>query len=99
MSTPVEGVHSDEWLKICSQEAKQEMTVALEPAAEEETNNMDFVDLCEKLEALERRVMVKNLHIRQVKLEVDGEAYHPEERLEGDGDIPIGELAEAKLSE
>jgi hypothetical protein len=43
--------------------------------------------------------MVQSLHIQQVKLEADGEAYHPEERLEGAGDIPTGELAKAKLSE
>jgi hypothetical protein len=55
------------------------MTAALEPAAEEEADNMDFVDLYEELEALERRVMVQSLHIQQVKLETDGGAYQPEE--------------------
>jgi hypothetical protein len=100
MSTPAEGEeHSEEWPKFFSQEAETEMTAALEPAAAEETDNMDFADLYEELEALERRVMVQILHIRQVKLEADGEAYQPEERLEGAGDIPTGELAEAKLSE
>jgi hypothetical protein len=34
------------------------MTVALNPAAEEEKNIMDFVELYEELEALEIRVMV-----------------------------------------
>jgi hypothetical protein len=48
MSTPVEGdEHSIELLKIFSQEAKTEMTSALEPAAEEEEDNMDFVDMYE----------------------------------------------------
>jgi hypothetical protein len=59
------------------------MTAALEPAAEEETDNMDFVDLYEELEALERRVMVQILHIQQVKLEADGGAYQPEELVGG----------------
>jgi hypothetical protein len=39
------------------------MTAALKPAIEEETNNMDFAELYEELEALERRVMVQRLHI------------------------------------
>jgi hypothetical protein len=70
MSTPTEGEeHSTELLKIFSQEAEQEMTAALEPAAEEEADNMDFVDLYEELEALERRVMVQSQHIQQAKLE------------------------------
>jgi hypothetical protein len=101
MSTPAEGEeNSEEWLKIFSQEAEQEMTVALKPAAEEETDNMDFVDLYEELESLERRVMVQILHIRQVKLEADGGAYQPEEWLEGVGDMPTQEeLTEANLSE
>jgi hypothetical protein len=34
---------------------------------------MDLVDLCEGLEALERRVKMKNHLIQQVKLEIDGE--------------------------
>jgi hypothetical protein len=62
MSTPAEGEeHSEELLKIFSQEAEQEMTAALEPAAEEEADNIDFVDLYAELESLERRVMVQNL--------------------------------------
>jgi hypothetical protein len=52
------------------------------------------------LEALERRVMVQILHIQQAKLETDGGAYHPEEQLEGVGDMPTQEeLTEANLSE
>jgi hypothetical protein len=58
------------------------MTAALEPAAEEEADNMDLVDLYEELEALERRVMVQIFHIQQVKLETDGGAYQPGEKLE-----------------
>jgi hypothetical protein len=43
MSTPTEGEeHSEELLKIFSQEVEQEMTAALEPAAEEEADSMDF---------------------------------------------------------
>jgi hypothetical protein len=67
--------HSTEWLKIFSQEVETWMTVALKPAAEEEVDNMDFVDLCEELEALERRVMVQSLHIQQAKLEEGSGAY------------------------
>jgi hypothetical protein len=37
----------------------------------EATNSMDFVDLCEELEALERRVKMQSHLIQQVKLEVD----------------------------
>jgi hypothetical protein len=60
MSTPAEGEeHSAEFLKIFSQEAEQEMTVALELTEEEEADIMEFVDLYEELEALERRVMVQ----------------------------------------
>jgi hypothetical protein len=36
---------------------------------------MDFSNLCEELEALERRVMVKNFHIQQAKLEAGSGAY------------------------
>jgi hypothetical protein len=36
--------------------AEQEMTAALEPAAQEEVKNIDFFELYEELEALERRV-------------------------------------------
>jgi hypothetical protein len=68
------------------------MTAALELAAEEEADNMDFVDLYEELEALERRVMVQSLHIQQVKLETDGGAYQPEEWLEEVGDMPTQEM-------
>jgi hypothetical protein len=35
------------------------MTAALESAVEEEEDNIDFVDLYEELEALERRVIVQ----------------------------------------
>jgi hypothetical protein len=46
---------------------------------------MDFVDLYEELEALERRVIVKSQHIQQVKLETGGGAYQPKEQLEEAG--------------
>jgi hypothetical protein len=87
MSTPTEGdEHSEEWLKIFSQEAEQGTTAALEAAEEEseeeEADDIDFVDLYEELEALEKRVIVQILHIQQIKLETDGGAYQPQEQLE-----------------
>jgi hypothetical protein len=70
------------------------MTAVLKPAEEEEADNMDFVDLCEELEALERRVIVQSQHIQQIRLETDG-AYQPKEQLEEAGDMPAGEMTEA----
>jgi hypothetical protein len=64
MSTPTKGEeHSTKFLKIFSQEAEQDMTAALEPTTEGEADNIDFVELYEELEALERMVMVQSLHI------------------------------------
>ena len=40
------------------------MTIALESIVEEEAYIIDFVDLCEELEALERRVIVQSMHIQ-----------------------------------
>jgi hypothetical protein len=61
---------------------------------------MDFVDLYEKLEALERREMMKIFHIQQDKLEMDGGEYHPQEQMEEVGLEPTqGEMEEANLSE
>jgi hypothetical protein len=95
-----EGEHSEEWLKIFSQKAEKEMTAVLEPTAEEEADSMNFVDLYEELEALERRVIVQSKHIQQVKLETDGGAYQPQEQLEEVEVIPTQEeLTEANLSE
>jgi hypothetical protein len=66
--------NSEEWLKFSSQEAEKEIIVEYEPTTkEEETNSMDLVDLCEEMEALERRVKMKKHLIQQVKLEIDGE--------------------------
>jgi hypothetical protein len=79
-----EEEHSAKLLKIFSQEVETEMTAALEFATKEEADNMDFVDLYEELEALEKRVMVQSLHIRQAKLEEVGS-------------MPVGEMASAKL--
>ena len=59
-----------------------EMTEAMEPSPEEEVDNMDFIDLYEELEALEKRMIVKILHIQQIKLETDGGAYQPKEKME-----------------
>jgi hypothetical protein len=87
-------------LKIFSQGVEQEMTAALEPAAEEEADNIDFVELYEELEALERRVNMQSRHIQQVKLETGGGAYQPGEQLEEVGVEPTQEeLTEANLSE
>jgi hypothetical protein len=96
-----EKEHSGELLKIFSQEAEQEVTAVLEAAEseEEEPDNIDFVDLCTELEALEGRVMVQSLHIQQVKLEMDGRIFQSEEQLEEARNMPVqGELAEANLS-
>jgi hypothetical protein len=54
------------------------MTASLKPAEDEEVDNMDFANLCEYLEALERRVIVQSQHIQQIILETDG-AYQPKE--------------------
>jgi hypothetical protein len=49
-----------------------EVTIELEPTIEDRaTNNIDFYDLCEQLEALEEIVMVQRQHIQHVKLEFD----------------------------
>jgi hypothetical protein len=52
----------------------------------------------EDIEALERRMKVQGMHIQQIRLEIEGE-YQPKERLEEAGNIPVGEMADAKLSE
>jgi hypothetical protein len=46
-------------LKKFSPIVEQEMTVVLEPALEEEVDNMDFVELYDELESLERGVNMK----------------------------------------
>jgi hypothetical protein len=97
MFSPAEGEEHSRIAQIFSQEAEQEMTAALKPTEEEEADNMDFVDLCEELESLERRVIVQSQHIQQIRLETDG-AYQPKEQLEEAGDMPAGELT-VKLSE
>jgi hypothetical protein len=66
--------NSEEWLKCFSQEVEQEIIIECEPTTEEEaTDSMDLVDLCEEMEALERRVNIQRHLIQQVKLEIDGE--------------------------
>jgi hypothetical protein len=53
--------HSKEWIKFFIQEVEQEMNVECEPTTEErEIDIMDFVDLCEELEALEKRVKMQS---------------------------------------
>jgi hypothetical protein len=70
-STARREEHSKEWIKLFSQEVEQEITVEYEPTIEEEeTDSMDLVDLCEEMEALERRVKIKKHLIQQVKLEI-----------------------------
>jgi hypothetical protein len=85
--------------QIFGQGVEQKVTVVLETteAEEEEADNIDFVVLCEEIEALERRVKVQGMHIQQIRLETEGE-YQPKERLEEAGNTPAGEMAEAKLS-
>jgi len=69
-----ENEHSKEWLKIFSREAEKEMTAALKLVAgekEEEADIIDFVELYQEFEALERRVKVHGIHIQQIRLEVN----------------------------
>jgi hypothetical protein len=40
------------------------MTATLDPAVEEEANNMEFSELYKELKSLERRVIVKSQHIQ-----------------------------------
>jgi hypothetical protein len=92
MPTPTEGEdHSTKLLKCFIQEVEHEMTAALESAAEGEADIMDFADLYEEIEALERRVMVQSQHIQQIRLETDRGAYIPEEQLEEFGLEPTQE--------
>jgi hypothetical protein len=97
-SQEAEDENSTKWLKIFSQEAGQEIIAVLETVEEEEeeeeeeADNMDFANLYEELEALERKVMVKGLHIQQDKLEEGSGAYQPQEQLEEAGDTPAGKL-------
>jgi len=56
----------------CSKGDEQRTTTKLElEAGERAIDNMDFVDLCEDLKALEKRVMMETQPIQQVKLELD----------------------------
>ena len=81
--------HSVELLKNFSQGAEKEITVECEPTTKEEaTDSMDLGDLCEEMDALERRVNMQNRHIQQAKLETGGGAYHPREKLEEVGVEP-----------
>jgi hypothetical protein len=94
-----EEEHSTELLRNFNQDAEQEMTTTLEPAAEEEADGMDFVEMYKELKALERRVMVQSQHIQQDRLEIDEGAYQSEEQLEEVGSVPGEELADDSLSE
>jgi hypothetical protein len=60
MFSPAEGEeNSAELLKIFSLEVEQELTAALEFAAEGEAYSMDFSEMYEELESLERRVILQ----------------------------------------
>jgi hypothetical protein len=63
--------HSEEWLNIFSQEAKNTATGEVAETEEEEADNICFSDLWEQVESLEERVKVQGMHIQQVKLETD----------------------------
>jgi hypothetical protein len=68
------GGRSVDDLNFFSQEAEKEITVEGEPTTqEEEIDNIDLVDPCEEMEALERSVKMQKHLIQQVKLEIDGE--------------------------
>jgi hypothetical protein len=75
LGSTIEGEENlEEWLNFFSQEAEKEITIECEPTIEEEEiDNMDLVDLCEEMEALERSVKMQKHLIQQVKLEIDGE--------------------------
>jgi hypothetical protein len=61
------------------------MTAALEFVVEKGVDNIKFVDLYQEFEALERRVVVKIMHIQQAKLEEDKGLHQHEEHLEEAG--------------
>ena len=90
--------NSAESLEFFSQDVEQEMTTALESAVEEEADSIDFVDLCEELESLERRVVVQSMHIQQAKLEAYGGLHQHEEQLEEVGMRPAEGLVGVNLS-
>jgi hypothetical protein len=71
-----------------SKMSAQEMTATLEPAVEEEADNIDFVELCEELEALERRINMQSRNIQNIKLEIGRGAYQLGEKLEEVGVEP-----------
>jgi hypothetical protein len=59
-----EDKHSEEWLNIFSQETEKTVAFDLAEEEEEEAYNISLVDLYEKIEALERRVIVQGMHIQ-----------------------------------
>jgi hypothetical protein len=69
-----EDEHSEEWLKIFSQEAERTATWEFaEGRRRRRADRISFVDLCEQIESLERRVIVQGMHIQQAKLEATDE--------------------------
>jgi hypothetical protein len=58
-----------ELLKNFNRGVEHETTAALDSAAEEEADNIEFVDLYEEPKSLERRVIVQSMHIQQDNLE------------------------------
>jgi hypothetical protein len=98
-----EDEHSEEWLKIFSQEAEterlQHWSRQIDFSEEEELDMLSFVDLWEQIETLERRVEVQSMHIQQMKLEADEGEFQAEEQLEEAGHIPAREMEVAALSD
>jgi hypothetical protein len=74
------------------------MTATMGSIEKGEVHNIDFVDLCEEFETLERRVEMQGMHIQQDKLEADEGPHQDEEKLEGDGMGTTKGLAGAYLS-
>jgi hypothetical protein len=72
---------------------------AVEETEEKEADNMSFADLCEQIEALERRVEVQSMHIQQMRLETDGGYFHAKEQLEEARYIPKREMEVAAMSD
>jgi hypothetical protein len=68
-----ENEHFEEWLDIFSDEAENTTMWEFAATAEEveDTDNIFFADLCQQIEALEKRVNMQGMRIQQVRLEID----------------------------
>jgi hypothetical protein len=72
MFVPIEGEeHSTESIVIFNEEAKQEMTATLGSVEKGEEKNIEFFNLCEEFEYIERRVEMKGMGIQEAKLKED----------------------------